>query len=58
MLAGANITWVYGTVAKVQDDGVRIFIEYDDGDSGWADYPEEGLEMFEERFGKNAWKPR
>ena len=46
---------MYGTVAKVQDDGVRIFIEYDDGDSGWADYPEEGLEMIEERFGKNAW---
>ena len=23
----------------------RVFVRYDDGDSGWADYPDEGFEL-------------
>ena len=36
---------VLGTVEKVNLSKGRVFVRYDDGDCGWADYPDEGFEI-------------
>ena len=36
---------IHGVVGAVSAAGRQIFVAYDDGDSGWADFPDEGLEV-------------
>jgi hypothetical protein len=47
---------VYGTVKKIDLAKSRVFVRYDDGDTGWADYPDEGFELVasEPASGKGA----
>lgn len=38
--------WLYGTITKVfKRKKNNVFVEYDNGDEGWADYPDEGFEI-------------
>jgi hypothetical protein len=38
---------VLGTVENVKlvRGSMKVFVRYDDGDDGWADYPDEGFEI-------------
>eukprot|EP00041_Stephanoeca_diplocostata_P010188 m.162124 g.162124 ORF g.162124 m.162124 type:complete len:883 (-) comp18064_c0_seq16:2233-4881(-) len=49
-----NIGIIYGTIAKISRNGSRLFVVYDDGDEGWADFPEVGLELLGTPGGKAA----
>jgi len=38
--------WFHGTVLDVHNRAQKnVFVEYDDGDTGWADFPEPGFEV-------------